>query len=162
MLVLASGDYLSLDEALYPMQTQILFKQFNPSKLAKYGLLFKSVNSARYSYTFISSPFSGKATEEGGQNYIQGTEAIAHYVIDTLSTNSSLSGHNNLFDRLYTSIPLAKWLLEKRFTCIGIMQLNRKGIPDKLKEIKNRELLSSDIYWDENTLCQYCHSCQNI
>ena len=31
------------------------------------------------------------------------------------------------------------------------MQLNRKGIPDELKETKNRELLSSKIYWDENS-----------
>ena len=90
MPVLAPGDYLSLDETVYPMRTQISFKQFNPSKPAKYGLLFKSVNAARYPYTFISSPYSGKPTEEGGQYYIQGTEA------------------NISFDRLYTSIPLAK------------------------------------------------------
>ena len=32
------------------------------------------------------------------------------------------------------------------------MQLNRKGILDKLKETKNRELLSSEIYWDQNSL----------
>ena len=31
------------------------------------------------------------------------------------------------------------------------MQLNRKGIPDKLKENKNPELLSSEIYWDKNS-----------
>ena len=31
------------------------------------------------------------------------------------------------------------------------MQLNRKVIPDKLKENKNRELLSSEIYWDKNS-----------
>ena len=31
------------------------------------------------------------------------------------------------------------------------MQLNRKGIPDGLKENKNRELLSSEICWDENS-----------
>ena len=29
MLVLAPGDYLSPDETLYPMRTQISFKQFN-------------------------------------------------------------------------------------------------------------------------------------
>ena len=106
MLVLAPGDYLSLDETLYPMRTQISFKQFNPSKPAKYGLLFKSVNAARYPYTFISSPYSGKPTEEGGQHYIQGTEAIVHYLTETLSTNSSLAGRNISFDRLYSSIPL--------------------------------------------------------
>ena len=139
MLVLASGDYLSLDETLYPMRTQISFKQF------------KSVNAARYPYTFISSPYNGKPTEEGGQYYIQGTEAIVNYLIETLSTNSNLAGRNISFDRLYTSILLAKWLLEKRITCIGTMQLNRKGIPDELKETKNRELLSSEIYWDENS-----------
>ena len=91
MLVLAPGDYLSLDETLYPMRTQISFKQF------------KSVNAARYPYTFISSPYNGKPTEEGGQYYIQGTEAIVHYLIETLSTNSSLAGRNISFDRLYTS-----------------------------------------------------------
>ena len=31
------------------------------------------------------------------------------------------------------------------------MQLNRKGIPDEIKETKNRELLTSEIYWDENS-----------
>ena len=107
MLVLAPSDYLSLDETLYPMRTQISFKQFNPSKPVKYGLLFKSVNATRYPYTFISSPYSGKPTEEGGQYYIQGTETIVHYLIETLSTNSSLAGRNISFDRLYTSIPLA-------------------------------------------------------
>ena len=66
MLVLAPGDYLSLDETLYPMRTQISFKQFNSSKPAKYDPLFKSVSAARYPYTFFSSPDSGKPTEEGG------------------------------------------------------------------------------------------------
>ena len=145
MLVLAPSDYLSLGETLYPMRTQTSFKQFNPSKSAKYGLLFKSVNAARYSYTSISWQYSGKPTEEGGQYYIQSTKAIVHYLTETLSTNSSLADRNISFNRLYTLIPLAKWLLENRITCIGTMQLNRKGIPDKLKETKNRELLSSGI-----------------
>ena len=151
MLVVAPGDYLSLYETLDPMRTQISFKQFNPTKSAKYGLVFKSVKAARYPYTFISSPYSGKPTVVRGQYYIQGTEAIVHYLIETLSTNSSLAGRNISFDRLYSSIPLAKWLLEKRITCIGTMQLKRKGISDKLKELKNRELLSSEIYWDEDS-----------
>ena len=121
MLVLAPGDCLSLNETLYPMRTQKSFKQFNPSKPAKNGLLFKSVNAGRYPYTFISSPYSGKHTEGGGQYYIQGTEAIVYYPIETISTHSSLAGRKISFDRLYTSIPLAKWLLQKRITCMGTM-----------------------------------------
>ena len=133
------------------MQTQTSFKQFNLSKPAKCSLLFKSVNAARYSYIFISSPYSGKPIEEVGQYYIQGSEAIVHYLLERLSTYSILAGCNILFDRLYTSVPLAKWLLEKRITYIGTMQLNRKWIPDEAKEAKNRELLSPEIYWDESS-----------
>ena len=35
-------DFLSLDETLYPMRNKIGFRQYNPNKPAKYGLLFKS------------------------------------------------------------------------------------------------------------------------
>ena len=42
---LAPDDYLSLDETLYPTSTQISFKQFNPSKPAKYGMVYKSINA---------------------------------------------------------------------------------------------------------------------
>ena len=34
-----------------------IFKQFNPNKPAKYGLLFKSINAAKYPYTFVSARY---------------------------------------------------------------------------------------------------------
>ena len=76
MPVLAPGDYLSLDETLYPMRTQISLEQFNQRKPAKYGLL---------PYTFISSPYGGKPTEEGGQYYIQCTGYCSLSNRDTLN-----------------------------------------------------------------------------
>ena len=91
-----------------------------PSRHFEGDIMF-STRYTRYPYTFISSQYSGKPTEEGGQYHIQGTKAIVHYLIETLSTNSSLTGRNISFDRLYTSFPLAKWLLEKRITCTGTM-----------------------------------------
>ena len=47
-------DLLSIDETLYPMRNKVAFKQFNPNKPAKYGLLFKSINASRYPYSFVS------------------------------------------------------------------------------------------------------------
>ena len=44
---LVPEDYLSLNETLYPMRNQISFKQYNPDKPAKYGMLFKSINNGR-------------------------------------------------------------------------------------------------------------------
>ena len=73
MSCLISCDYLSLDETLYPMRTQISFKHFNPNKPAKYGLLFKSINAVRYPYTFVTAHYAGKPEEEIGGFYYPGT-----------------------------------------------------------------------------------------
>ena len=56
-------------------------------------------------------------------------------------------------DRLYTGIPIAKWLLQKNMTMIGTFQSNRTGIPPQIKDTKNREDLSTEIFWsDDNNL----------
>ena len=150
MLCLIPGDFLSLDETLYPMRTQIGFKQYNPNKPAKYGLLFKSVNAARYPYNFIATPYCGKPVEEGGNFYVQGTENVVKYLIDRLQTHGSLAGRNISFDRLYISFSLSLWLYERHITSIGTMQINRKGIPLAIKDVKDRQPLSSEIYWQQD------------
>lgn len=145
---LAPGDYLSLDETLYPMRTQIGFRQFNPNKPAKYGMLFKSVNAARMPYTFIAAPYTGKPVEQGGQFYVQGTEAIVVSLVKGMESVGSLGGRNISFDRLYTSISLERWLYSRNITSVGTLQINRKGIPAEIKEVRNREPLSTEIYWE--------------
>ena len=49
--------YLSLDETLYPTRVVVTFCQYNKDKLAKYGLLFQSINSAEVPYTCTSENF---------------------------------------------------------------------------------------------------------
>ena len=48
---LVPEDYISLDETLYPTKNLVSYKQYHPNKLSKYGMLFKSLSSARYLYT---------------------------------------------------------------------------------------------------------------
>lgn len=139
MTCLAPGDYLSLDETLFPTRNQISFKQYNPSKPAKYGLLFKSINASRYPYTFISSPYSGKPTHEGGDYYVQGTENIVKHLVGRLEAKCSLKGRNISFDRLYTSLPLELYSYNKDITSIGTINTIRKGIPAEIKEMRTRE-----------------------
>lgn len=151
MSCLVPGDYLSLDETLYSMRNQISFKQYNPNKPAKYGLLFKAINAARYPYTFIAYPYCGKPKEDGGKYYVQGTEPIVKHIIETLLANAiPLAGRNISFDLLYTSLSIALWLYDRHITCLGTMQINRKGIPAEIKAIKTREDLSTEIYWQKD------------
>ena len=65
--VLGPGDYLTIDETLYPTRGAFGFKQYNPNKPAKYGMLFRSLNSVRFPYTYMSLPYSGRA-EDGSSN----------------------------------------------------------------------------------------------
>ena len=108
---------MSLDETLYPMRTRIGFKQFNSNKPAKYGLLFKSINACRYPYTFRTAPYVGKPKNHSNQDqckfYVRGTEDTVKRLVTDLEQHTSLSGRNISYDRLYTSISLAKWLLER-------------------------------------------------
>ena len=53
-------------------------------------------------------------------------------------------------DRLYTSFEVADWLAEKKITILGRIQTSRAGIPSEIKELSNRELLSNEVYWEEN------------
>ena len=47
--------YLSIDETLYPMSHQVAFRQYNPLKPHRYGLLLKSLNRASFLYTYKPS-----------------------------------------------------------------------------------------------------------
>ena len=55
---------------------------------------------------------------------------------------TSLKGHNISTVRLYTNVPLAKWLLDHEITTVGRLNTVRIGIPDELKDTKCRENFS--------------------
>ena len=42
-------------------------------------------------------------------------------------------------DRLYNSISLANWFLERNITCVGALNNNRIGILVELKDAKNHK-----------------------
>ncbi|XP_057293812.1 uncharacterized protein LOC130622372 [Hydractinia symbiolongicarpus] len=150
MTSMKATDFLSLDETLYPMRSQVAFKQYNPNKPAKYGLLFKSLNSARYPYTYVTTPYSGKPQAGDGEFYRPGTENVTTYLINRLDSNQKLEGKNISFDRLYTTFTLATWILtEKHVTCIGTLIANRRGLPKDIKNVDEREVLSTEFYWDD-------------
>ena len=145
--------YLSLNETLYPMRTQIHFRQYNPDKPAKCGMVFKSTNSATYPYTYQSYVYCGKPEGEPNEFYISGTENYIQYLVNKLSSYHNIRGRNISMDRLYSSLSVANWLLDKGIAMVGTMQKNRVGIPASLKDVTNREINSTETYWEKNGKC---------
>ena len=104
---MAPGDYLSLDKTLYSTRNQISLKK----KPHKYGILLKSINSARFPYTFCSMPYSGKPDDnKNAPYYVQCMENSVKYIGQMMEKFSFVEGQHITFDRLYMSIPLASWL----------------------------------------------------
>ena len=147
-------EFICIDETLYPTRNKISFRQYNPSKPAKYGLLFKSINSVTYTYTHCIIPYCGKPTEDATGFYVKGVEETVQYLVQNLQKYVDLQGRNITFDRYYTSVALAKWLLSHNITCVGTLQSNRRGIPSEIKDMSERELFSYEFFWEsiENKL----------
>ena len=113
-------------------------------------MLFKSINSARYPYTYQTIVYHGKPVGEPSTYYVTGTDNYTNYLVDKILVHKSLKGRNISMDRRYTSVAIARWLLEKDITMIGTLQSNRREIPPEIKDISTREILSTETYWEQD------------
>ena len=91
--------YMSLDETLCPIRNQIGFKQYNPDKPAKYGMLFKSLNSAGIPYLHRTVVYSSKPEGEANEFYLKGTANYVESLVSGLQKYVKLDGKNISMDR---------------------------------------------------------------
>ena len=88
-IFLVRNDYFSQDETLYPTRTQISFKQFNPSKPAKYGMLYKLINACSYPFTISTVVYPAKPIAEPTSYYTPGTSQTIKYLIQNLECHTN-------------------------------------------------------------------------
>ena len=80
----ASSEYLAIDETLYPMRHEIAFRQDNPNKPHKYGVLLDLFNNIRFPYTYKALPYEVKPTAGDAPLYVSSTAGyIKNFVIQT-------------------------------------------------------------------------------
>ena len=128
-------------------------KQYNPDKPAKYGILFKSLNCARYPYTYQTIVYAGKPTGQPNEFYVKGTINYIKKLVTKLKRYQSIRRRNISMDRLYTSFKVADWLLKRNVTMIGTIISNRVGISPEIKPITNQEENSYLLFWQKDGLC---------
>ena len=79
-----SSPLIAIDETLYPYRVAISFKQYNPNKPVKYGLLYCSLSDSLTSYTYFTLPYAGKLEEIAGEAakfYVTGTDEYTRYLV---------------------------------------------------------------------------------
>lgn len=118
---------LVVDESLIPFKGRIRFRQYIPSKSAKYGIKLYRL-SASNGYVIKNKLYEGKeVTVERGQLQTK-------TLVEELVTNYSFKGHSLYIDNFFTSIPLAESLLDMEINTAGTLRSNR-GIPEFLKNL---------------------------
>ena len=128
-----------------PYCGRIGFKEYNPCKSAKYGLLYCSLCDATVPYTYFSLPYAGKLEVLNKENpatrsyYVTGTDEYTKYLVNGFFTIANMSGCNISMDRYFTSVPLTQWCLERNITIVGTMPLSWKGIPAEIKKIEKHD-----------------------
>ncbi len=143
-------EYLAIDETLYPYRGNIGFRQYNPAKPAKYGLLYRSLSDSVKRYTYFSLFYAGKPRGIPDSFYVSSVDGYTKYLVDGLSKFLDLSGRNISLDRFFTSLPIAEYCLDKKITIVGTIKSNRKGLPKEVTGIANREAPSTKILYQKN------------
>ena len=165
---LVSGNQVMPDIRVFgkfAVRHNLSFKQFNPTEPSKYGMLYKSIKACRYPLTYLAAVYSGTPKAEPTFYCTSGTTHIVKHLIQNIKFHINLVRRNILYDRLYTSIPMAQWLLDCGITFKGTLQSNRKEIPTEIKEIKDEETNSCEIYWEKDNgilICTICDKNQKL
>ena len=121
------------------MKNQISIKQYNPNKPAKYGLLFKFLNDGCFPYTYNSLVYAGKPDQGDEPFYIEGIETYKNIGRKNMFKTTSRTKYINgpLHKHTY-----CKLVVGKHITIVGTLMTNRRGIPNEIKIVTNREEFS--------------------
>jgi len=144
------GTDLTVDEQLIPFRGKCPFRQYMPSKPAKYGIKVWWNCDADTSYPLKGEIYLGK---QPGQ--IQQVGLGSTVVMNTTAPWHN-TGRNIVCDNFFTSIPLAEELLQKHTTIVGTLRQNKPEIPPQMKPNNNRPEKTSIFGFSGNlTLASY-------
>ena len=152
--------HLAIDETLYSYRGRIGFKQYNPSKPAKYGLLFRSLCDSLVQYMYYCLPYAGKPTGTPNEFYVTKTDEYTKYLVNgaiKIGGAICLRGKNISLDRYFMSVSIADWCLGKDITTTGTMRSDRKGIPKEMKDVDPEEKSSKWFFSDNKILILYLY-----
>ncbi|XP_047197199.1 piggyBac transposable element-derived protein 4-like [Hippoglossus stenolepis] len=125
------GPKVTVDEQLVPFRGRCPFRQYMPSKPAKYGIKSWVACDAKSSYAWKMQVYTRKPSG-GRPERNQGLRVV-------LDVTEGLHHRNVTCDNYFTSYELARQLLERKITVVGTVRKNKPG----LLAVKGREVFSS-------------------
>lgn len=143
------GPHVTVDERLVPFRGRCPFRQYMPSKPAKYGIKIWAACDAKSSYAWNLQVYTGKPPG-GAPEKNQGMRVV-------LEMTEGLQGHNITCDNFFTSYRLGDALQERKLTMLGTVRKNKPELPSEILKMQGRPLHSSKFaFTEKTTLVSYC------
>ena len=130
--VYSPGKNLSMDESLVLFKGRLSFKQYISSKRSRFGIkLYQlcTANGILLDFLVYHGNMQAELLESNQASLL--TEKIP----TTLMQQYLNKGHHLFIDNYYTSLPLAKFLLDNETYVTGTIRDNRKHFPLELKSV---------------------------
>ncbi|CAM4569943.1 unnamed protein product [Leuciscus chuanchicus] len=148
-LMCNTGLDITVDECLVPFRGRCSFKQYMPSKPAKYGIKIWAACDARTSYAWNMQVYTGKP-KDGQPERNQGMRVV-------LDLTTGLQGHTVTCDNFFTSYALGQELLRRKLTMVGTVRKNKPELPPALLTMRDRVCFSSIFAFTEtHSVVSYC------
>ena len=129
--------HMTVDEQLLCFRGSCLFRQYIPSKPGKYGIKVWAICEANTSYAWKMQMYTGKDPTIG-REVNQGARVVKDLVKEIEN-----SGKTVTCDNFFTSVSLARDLLQKKLTLVGTILRNKPELPPKFTLAKGLEVTST-------------------
>ncbi|XP_044133452.1 piggyBac transposable element-derived protein 4-like [Bufo gargarizans] len=131
LTVYTPSENVSVDESLVKFKGRLHFKQFLPSKRARYGIKLYKLCESTTGYTSAFRVYQGRDSELNPQGCPAGLGANGKVVWELMGPLLQ-KGYKLFIDNYYTSIPLFQSLQEANTGACGTFRRNRRGFPQSL------------------------------
>ncbi|XP_060845772.1 piggyBac transposable element-derived protein 4-like [Rhopalosiphum padi] len=146
------SEYVTIDEQLLAFRGKCPFRQYIPSKPAKYGIKTFALVDPRTVYTLNLETYLGVQLDGPYKISNASQDVVLRLVEPIFGTNRNITG-----DNWFTSMPLIISLKEKKLTYVGTVRKNKREIPKEFLPNKQRVETSSVFgFQKECTLVSYC------
>lgn len=141
--------HVTIDERLATFRGKCPFRVYMRSKPGRHGIKIWTAADPKTGYILNSQVYTGKVNNQRELN--QGKRVTLELAEPYFNSHLGVT-----VDYFFTSIPLAKSLLEKNLHLTGTLRINKKEIPREFHPSRDRAVESSIFgYTDKLTMVSY-------
>ncbi|XP_051167290.1 piggyBac transposable element-derived protein 4-like [Leptopilina boulardi] len=123
---------LAVDESMIKFKGRSSLKQYMPMKPIKRGYKVWCLADSQSSYILKFEIYTGKSTDSQKSQETLGERVVTNLTKDLRGSKSLVA-----FDNFFTSVDLVTSLLQNQIFSVGTVRVNRKGLPEIMKNKKN-------------------------